>query len=65
MALSKNLRQLVVPSFGELVEDIVKLKDKFIHTDGELVELDKSSRGEDSSVGLHCLILNTSIFLNR
>ncbi|XP_010914780.1 anaphase-promoting complex subunit 4 isoform X2 [Elaeis guineensis] len=65
VALSKNLRQLVVPSFGELVEDIVKLKDKFIHTDGELVELDKSSRGEDSSVGLHCLILNTSIFLNR
>ncbi|XP_038979623.1 anaphase-promoting complex subunit 4 isoform X2 [Phoenix dactylifera] len=65
VALSKNLRQLVVLSLGELVEDLVTLKGKFIHRDGELVEPDKSSCGEDSSVGMHCLILNTSIFLNR
>ncbi|XP_077238290.1 transducin/WD40 repeat-like superfamily protein isoform X2 [Tasmannia lanceolata] len=48
VALSKNLCELIVLSFGELVE----LKGN-------------SSQKHDSSGGLHCLLLDTSIFRNR
>ncbi|XXG51629.1 hypothetical protein AAC387_Pa03g0156 [Persea americana] len=52
VALSNNLCELIVLCFGELVEDMV----------GQNIE---SSCKHDSSVGLHCLLLNTSIFRNR
>ncbi|XP_020090812.1 anaphase-promoting complex subunit 4 isoform X2 [Ananas comosus] len=47
VSLSKNLCQLVVLSFGELVE------------------FGKSSCCDDLSVGLHCVLLDTSIFQSR
>ncbi|XP_058067939.1 anaphase-promoting complex subunit 4 isoform X2 [Magnolia sinica] len=52
VALSKNLCELVVLCFGELVQDKVDLKDKCTYK-------------HDSSVGLHSVLLSTSIFRNR
>lgn len=64
VALSKNLCQLAVLSFGDLVKDFVEGDNKVINNE-DLVQLDKSSFNDHSLVGLHCLLLNTSIFLNR
>lgn len=52
VALSKNLCELVVLCYGKLSEDMVQLKDE-------------STSKCKSSVGLYCLLLNTSIFRNR
>ncbi|CAL9769384.1 unnamed protein product [Musa acuminata subsp. burmannicoides] len=65
LALSKDLSQLVVLSFGELEENLVKPKGKNVQKDEEYAEVQKFSHTGDSSVGLHCLLLNTSIFLDR
>ncbi|OVA10233.1 Anaphase-promoting complex subunit 4 [Macleaya cordata] len=51
VALSKDLCHLIVMCFGELVEDRVEQEHK-VSTDGSLV-------------GLHCLVLDTSIFRKR
>lgn len=62
VAFSKNLCKLVVLCFGVLSED--KGEDKSLVAD-ELMHLDKSSFSDGPLVGLHCLLLNTSIFFNR
>ncbi|XP_074564602.1 anaphase-promoting complex subunit 4 [Curcuma longa] len=64
LALSKNLSQLIVLCFGELVEDFVESKSKSIQR-VEHFELQSSSVNRVSSVGLHCFVLKTSIFLDR
>ncbi|KAG6520860.1 hypothetical protein ZIOFF_017921 [Zingiber officinale] len=63
LALSKNLSQLIVLCFGELVEDFVESKSKSIQR-VEHFELQSSSVNRVSSVGLHCFVLKTSIFLD-
>lgn len=63
VALSKNLCQLIVLSFGELSKEI-KVKDKSTATN-DMVQLEKSSFSNGSLAGLHCFLLNTSIFYNR
>ncbi|KAJ8472225.1 hypothetical protein OPV22_026568 [Ensete ventricosum] len=65
LALSKDLSQLVVLSFGELTENLVKPKGKNVLKDEEYAEVQKFSLSGESLVGLHCLLLNTSIFLDR
>ncbi|KAK9127596.1 hypothetical protein Syun_016393 [Stephania yunnanensis] len=52
VALSKDLNHLIVMSFGDLVEDGIEQK-----------EIEVSRR--DSLVGLHCLLLDTSVFRKR
>ncbi|KAK9097889.1 hypothetical protein Syun_024934 [Stephania yunnanensis] len=52
VALSKDLNHLIVMSFGDLVEDGFEQK-----------EIEVSKR--DSLVGLHCLLLDTSVFRKR
>lgn len=64
LALSKNLSQLIVLCFGELVEDFVESTSKSIQR-AEHFELQSSSVNRVSSVGLHCFVLKTSIFFDR
>ncbi|KAK9130160.1 hypothetical protein Sjap_010647 [Stephania japonica] len=52
VALSKDLNHLIVMSFGGLVEEGIEQK-----------EIEVSRR--DSLVGLHCLLLDTSVFRKR
>ncbi|KAK9126114.1 hypothetical protein Scep_014960 [Stephania cephalantha] len=52
VALSKDLNHFIVMSFGDLVEDGIEQK-----------EIEVSRR--DSLVGLHCLLLDTSVFRKR
>ncbi|ONK69635.1 uncharacterized protein A4U43_C05F25140 [Asparagus officinalis] len=64
VAFSKNLRELVVVSFGELSEEICTEKDK--RTDAhETARLAKSTFNNAPLVGLHCFLLDTSIFSSR
>ncbi|WOL06459.1 anaphase-promoting complex subunit 4 isoform X1 [Canna indica] len=65
LALSKDLSQLVVLSFGELIEDLDGPKGNSVKKDAGHADLQKSPFKRDSSVGFHCLLLNTSIFLDR
>ncbi|XP_068652072.1 anaphase-promoting complex subunit 4 [Aristolochia californica] len=51
ISLSKDLRQLIVLSYGEHIEDMTNLKD--------------NSKDKQASISLHSLLLNTSIFRNR
>ncbi|KAG9455951.1 hypothetical protein H6P81_000459 [Aristolochia fimbriata] len=52
ISLSKDLRQLIVLSYGEHMDDLTNMKDSF---------KDKQA----SSISMHSLLLNTSIFRNR
>ncbi|KAG0473509.1 hypothetical protein HPP92_015366 [Vanilla planifolia] len=64
VALSKNLCQLIVLCSGELVEDSIKPNEEYAFKNG-VSGVDGSSRYLGSSTGLHCMLLNTSVFLNR
>ncbi|KAK8967774.1 Anaphase-promoting complex subunit 4 [Platanthera guangdongensis] len=65
VALSKTLSQLIVLCTGEIVEDIIPPHDKYVFKDSGSVGPDGSSPYFGSSTGLHCVLLNTSVFLNR
>ncbi|KAK1291453.1 Anaphase-promoting complex subunit 4 [Acorus calamus] len=66
VALSKNLCQLIVLSFGKLVENVAELEDKSHRNHAELSAVRETSEHQNVSlVGLHCLLLDTSIFHKR
>lgn len=57
VTLSKTLSQLIVLCTGEVVDDVTMDNGSF--------GVDGSSHYFGSCTGLHCVLLNTSIFLNR
>ncbi|XP_020572737.1 anaphase-promoting complex subunit 4-like [Phalaenopsis equestris] len=63
VALSNTLCQLIVLCAGDLVEDVSP--DEHVFKDDGFVEMGRSGPYFGSSTGLHCILLNTSIFLNR
>ncbi|XP_039115424.1 anaphase-promoting complex subunit 4 isoform X1 [Dioscorea cayenensis subsp. rotundata] len=65
VALSKNLCQLTVMSFGELVDGSLLAERTCVSKHGNEGETQMSLHEENSPIGLNCLLLNTSIFLNR
>ncbi|PKA49460.1 Anaphase-promoting complex subunit 4 [Apostasia shenzhenica] len=64
VALSKDLRKLIVLCSGEVVEDIIQPADERVIKDDEHNFVDGTSWYFDST-GLHLVLLNTSIFLAR
>ncbi|XP_020676580.1 anaphase-promoting complex subunit 4 isoform X3 [Dendrobium catenatum] len=65
VALSKTLCQLIVLCSGEVVGDIIRTQDECVFKDDGFVEVGGPGPYFGSSTGLHCMLLNTSIFLSR